>query len=231
MTNKILQTYDTFLFDADNTLFDYDAAEKVALQATLSRHNYPFTQETHNHYRRINTEAWASFHRGEITKPQMAANRFSQLFSQMDVQGDGEIFNQQYLEALGTASILMDGALELCKHLTETNKKIYIITNGIRLTNDARIKHSTLTPYISAFFVSEVVGYEKPHTAFFQHVFDNISPTPKEKILVIGDSLTADIAGGLAAGVDTCWFNIFQEENHSGFIPTYEIHNLKELLP
>ena len=96
-------------------------------------------------------------------------------------------------------------------------------------TQTSRIKHSRIKDYISDFFVSEFVGFQKPHIAYFEYVFDHIPQIEKDKVLIIGDSLSADIAGGITAGIDSCWFNEHNKENHTDIVPTYEINKLGEL--
>ena len=47
---------------------------------------------------------------------------------------------------------------------------------------------------------------------------------------MIGDSLTADIAGGNAAGIDTVWYNPDRKENTSPAVPTYEADSYSKIL-
>jgi 2-haloacid dehalogenase len=103
------------------------------------------------------------------------------------------------------------------------------VTNGILATQKARIEHSTIKEYISDFFVSEFIGYQKPHALYFEYVFSHIPQIGKSKTLIIGDSFSADIAGGNNSGIDSCWFNKFGDINNTDIIPTYEISRLSEL--
>jgi 2-haloacid dehalogenase len=155
--------------------------------------------------------------------------RFARLFNEIGVYHDVKDFNEKYLSELGKGSFLIDGALEICKEITSCNKKIYIVTNGILTTQKARIEHSAIKEYISDFFVSELVGYQKPHALYFEYVFSHIPHTDKNGILLIGDSLSADILGGNNAGIDTCWFNESGDINTTDIIPDYEISGLSEL--
>jgi len=227
-----VKKYDVFLFDADNTLFDYDLAEKNALSIMMERHGLGYSEEIRDKYREINADVWGKFERGEITKTELQSSRFELLFRHMEanINIDGVAFNDGYIKHLGEGSYLIDGAYEICKDIVKAGKKLYIITNGLLATQEARIKHSTISKYISDSFISEVVGYEKPHIRFFEHVISSISPPiPKDKIIIIGDYLKADIAGGINIGIDTCWFNLREEENKTEIKPTYEIKKLNEL--
>ena len=138
-------------------------------------------------------------------------------------------FNEKYLFELGKGSFLIEGALEICREIVSYGKKIFIVTNGILATQEARIKNSLIKDYISDSFISEGIGFQKPNIKYFEYVFLNIPQIEKDKILIIGDSLSADIAGGNNADIDTCWFNESRIENQTDITPTYEISSLKEL--
>ena len=224
-----MKTYDVFLFDADGTLFDYDKAEENALKVMFGYCGFDYTESVRLQYREINVQVWESYEKGEITKAKLQRLRFSRLFEDIGVFYDAEVFNERYLKELGKGAYLVDGAFELCRDIVSRNKRIYIVTNGILATQQARIQHSQIKEYISDFFVSEFVGFQKPHIAYFEYVFSHIPRTEKSKALMVGDSLSADIAGGNNAGIDTCWFNELGKANGTEIIPTFEIRRLNEL--
>ncbi len=225
-----MKDYKYFLFDADDTLFDYDKAEQNALSKMLSLYNYEYSEELRNKYKKINSDAWKSYERGEISKDSMQKLRFSRLFELMSVDWDAAEFNKKYLMELGKGGFIIDGAFELCEKLYVNNKTICIITNGILLSQKARLEHSTIKPYISKLFVSEEIGFAKPHIECFNYVLSNIECTNKENVLVIGDLLETDIAGANAAGLDSCWINTKGINNNSNILPTYEVNKLSDIL-
>jgi len=224
-----MKKYDIFLFDADGTLFDYDMAEANALKIMFDNCGFDYSESIRLKYREINLQVWASYEKGEITKAELQILRFKRLFKDIDVNYDEKDFNEKYLNELGKGAFLIDGALEICKELTSHNKKIYIVTNGILTTQKARIEHSLIKEYISDFFVSEFIGFQKPHALYFDYVFSHIPEVKKDRILIVGDSISADIAGGNNAGIDSCWFNKSGDVNNTDVLPTYEISELSEL--
>lgn len=224
-----MKKYDIFLFDADGTLYDFNSAEANALERMFKKCKLTYTESIRDKYREINTQAWESYEKGEISRDELQTSRFTRLFDSIGVHCDASEFNREYLYELGKGAFLIDGAFEICKHITSFNKKIYIVTNGILATQTARIKHSQIKDYISGFFVSEFVGFQKPHISYFEYVFSHIPQVGKDKILIIGDSLSADIQGGHNAGIDSCWFNEINKENNTGIKPTYEIQHLSEM--
>ena len=224
-----LKKYDTFLFDADGTLFDFDKAAANALRIMFEYCGFEYTDDIWEIYREINFQVWDSFEKGEIGVETLRTLRFERLFNKLGVYYDTKDFNEKYLYELGKGESLIDGALDICSDIVSCGKRIYIVTNGFSVVQEARKKHSPLKNYISDFFVSELIGFQKPHTSYFEYVFANIPQFSKEKTLIIGDSLAADIAGGNNVGVDTCWLNIKGVVNNSGIVSTYEITELKEV--
>jgi len=224
-----MRKYDVFLFDADGTLFDYDQAEAYALKNMFDYYGLIYSDDVRAKYREINSHEWLKYETGEISKDELQVSRFRRFFDYLELNLDPGEFNKKYLNELGKGSFLVDGALDICRFINSFNKKIYIITNGILATQQSRIKHSLIRDYISDFFVSEFVGFQKPQIEYFEYVLSHISYKGKEKILIIGDSLTADILGGINSGIDSCWLNISGAENNTGIRPTYEIKKLAEL--
>jgi len=226
----MIPEYDVYLFDADGTLFDFPEAEKNAFTNLLRFYQIPFTPELFTFYRTTNAALWDAFEKGEISKEDIQFLRFSRLLKAFSIDLDTVEVNHQYLLELGKGIFLLDGAFELCQSLYETGKKLYIITNGISISQKARLSGSLLRSFISDIFVSEDIGHQKPSPFYFDYVLSRIVPTEKKRILVIGDSLSADIVGGNGAGIDTCWFNPSEAPSKSGIFPTYEIKNLEEIL-
>ena len=224
-----MKKYDIFLFDADGTLFDYDMAEANALKIMFSYCGFSYTENVRLKYREINSQIWEKYEKGEITKIELQTLRFIKLFEEIGVSYDVKLFNDNYLSELGKGSFLINGALEICKNIFYNNKKIYIVTNGILATQKARIEHSLIKEYISDFFVSEFIGFQKPHISYFDYLFSHIPQIDKNKIIIIGDSITADIAGGNNVKIDSCWFNNRDEINNTKILPTYEIKKLNQL--
>jgi len=224
-----MKKYDIFLFDADGTLYDYNKAEAHALKATFKHYNFDYSENVRLKYREINAEVWHSYEQGEISKDELKTVRFVRLFDVLGIKCNIHEFSEEYMFELGKCAFLIDGALEICKAIVSHGKQLFIVTNGVVTTQDARIKHSPIEEYISAHFISEVIGHQKPRAEYFEHVFSHLPQAPKDTILIIGDSLSADIAGGNNAGIDSCWFNEHGIENRTKIKPTYEIIELSEL--
>jgi len=223
-----MKKYDAFLFDADNTLYDFNKASAAALEFMFAENKLDFSDNIPADFFDAGLPFWAALERGELSYDQVQIQRFNGLFETIGAKLDAAAFDARYQYELGKSAVLIDGALEICRGIMSNNKHIFIITNGFLACHTARAKYSAIHPYISDSFISEVIGFSKPAKGFFDHVLANI-PFTKEKILIVGDSLSADIAGGNMAGIDTCWFNLHGIDNNTGTTPTYEIRKLFEL--
>lgn len=222
--------YDIYLLDADETLFDFNKAEAEALAAAFEHFGFNYSEEIRQKYRIISQKLWRELEDGLITKDELQILRFQNLFSGLNISCDTTRFNGQYLLELGRGIQLLDGALELCQALYKNGKALYIVTNGILQVQRMRIDNSPIKAYLSGMFVSEEIGFSKPHKQYFEYVFSKIGLHDKAKALIIGDSLTSDIRGGHNAGIDTCWYNPAGTENPTGVTPTYEIQQLSQVL-
>ena len=223
--------YSAVLFDADGTLFDYAAAMREALKGAFAAFGLPFPPGVAELYDGINEAYWRMHERGEIEKEDFQARRFCDLFEKLGLRADGEAFNRAFLAGLADCSAPIPGAREACEALHKAGVRLAVITNGVTETQRRRVARSPMAPLFEEIFISDEIGKAKPDPAFFDVVFEKMRITARESALVVGDSLQADIAGGIAAGADTCWFNPEKKENTTKFQPRYEIAELKEVLP
>ncbi|WP_407371053.1 YjjG family noncanonical pyrimidine nucleotidase [Carnobacterium sp.] len=222
-----MKRYQTLLFDVDDTLLDFKAAENYALQKLFSEHDIVLTDDIKQFYQDMNQKLWSSFEKGEIKREELLHTRFSILFKKVGLTLNGAHLDNLYRQYLEESAVLIDGAKSLVQKLTK-QYNLYVVTNGVARTQFIRLNNSELTTYFKDIFVSEEVGYQKPTKEFFNHVFEKIPHHSANKTLIIGDSLTSDIQGGVNAGIDTCWFNPNGSKNATP-IPTYEIHRLQTL--
>ena len=102
--------------------------------------------------------------------------------------------------------LLFEGAEAVCRKLAE-RFDLYIVTNGFRHIQSGRLAGSPLLPLLKHVFISEDIGVEKPDPRFFDYVAEYIPNFKREAAIVIGDSLSSDILGGIQSGIDTCWYN------------------------
>ncbi|AIQ62658.1 2-haloalkanoic acid dehalogenase [Paenibacillus stellifer] len=224
--------YEVLLFDADDTLFDYKMGESYALQEAFREFGKPECFEAClTTYQRINKALWKDMELGLVSSADLRVERFARLFAEHGYKLDPGAFSDSYLKHLCAASFLMEGALELCAALPDCT--LAVITNGIKEVQYSRIRGSQLHDAFSHIIISEEVGSQKPEPGIFDYAFNRLGlgPEDKSKVLIIGDTLSSDIKGGNAYGIDTCWFNVRLQPADLGIVPTYEIRSLSELVP
>ncbi len=221
-----MPTYSWLMFDADNTLFDYDAAEATALAKSFAQFGLDFNQAHSVQYRVINAQIWRDYELGHITQQALRAERFRRLFAEVGLALDPEAFSRQYLVNLSQAGHLLEGAEALIRQLA-AEYHIAIITNGIADVQRPRLENSPIHEFVEAFVISEELGVAKPDPAIFDAAFALMGWPGKTAVLIIGDSLSSDMQGGLNYGIDTCWYN---PGNKPTAMPvTYNIQKLEEL--
>lgn len=221
--------YSHILFDLDGTLFDYDKAESEALKNTFLHLDLIFDSAYLQIYRKLNSQIWQDFEKGIISQKELKTKRFANLSDALNIEFDPQIFSDNYLLNLSKGTSLIDGCEELLSQLN-SNTNMYLITNGLTIVQKPRIKNSSIGHYFNAVIISEEVGCAKPHKEIFDIAFDKMNNPDKEKVLIIGDSLSSDIAGGINYGINTCWYNPNFKEIENGINPTYEIKHLLDLL-
>ncbi|MFP4430944.1 MAG: YjjG family noncanonical pyrimidine nucleotidase [Spirochaetota bacterium] len=228
--------YRLLIFDADNTLFDYDRGEAYALSLAFRDQKLVFHQETMvSLYRRINKSIWRAFEAGEIPQGEISFRRFGEFFRELGVGCDIRAFSASYLGHLAEAHYLVEGAEDVVATLSKSYS-MAIVTNGLSRVQRGRFGRSPIAGLFDPIVISDEVGVQKPNPEIFDHVFEAYPHVCREEVLMIGDSLTSDIAGGVAAGIDTCWFNPGRDPGAPAgggrFLPdpTYEIGSLGELL-
>jgi 2-haloacid dehalogenase len=228
MGNLMKKHYSWLWFDADGTLFDYNRAEAAALRNTFSSLTLPFDDSYLDVYRHINHGLWQALERQEITQAVLRYRRFELLMEAIQLAGSPEKMSSTYVEQLSICSELMDEASEVLKTLAGKSQ-IAIVTNGLLAVQRGRLANSTIKGLISQLIISEEVGAAKPQAAFFDAAFERCGSPAKDDVLIIGDSLSSDMQGGLDYGIDTCWYNPAGTLKPDGFDITYEIKYLHEL--
>lgn len=221
--------YEIIIFDADETLFDFKKSEREAFKNTMLEFNIEYDENYHlKIYQDINTAIWKEFEDGLITQKKLKIERFKRLSDRLKSEFDEAAFAKSYMKHLSHASFLYDDSVSLVESLHK-DYRLSIITNGLKDVQDNRIRKSIIGKYFEDVVISEEVLVSKPDPRIFEHALNNINHADKSKVLMVGDSLTSDIQGGINFGIDTCWFNPGKAPNKTAAKPTYEISNLMEL--
>ena len=223
-----MKKYTTLYFDADDTLLDYRFAENQALVSTFKEYNICVTANLLEQYSIVNKQLWLELEKGNINQQFLREERFRLLFEQLDIACDEKKISDSYLEWLSKENFLIDDAEKICASLSR-KYTLAIITNGIKKVQISRIRNSAISHYIDYLIISEEAGASKPAKEIFEYAEAKVGEKDRTAILMIGDSLTSDIQGGINFGIDTCWFNPLQKKNDTNLHPNYEINKLVDL--
>lgn len=228
--------YRILLFDVDNTLLDFDANEAESFRSMMKELQEPWTEEIYETYKDLNTQLWKSIERKEITVEEGINRRFSDLMTCYGRDVDGRRWEKVYRKYLNQGIQEIPQVHQVLGRLREQGYELYVITNGVEETQMSRMSGAGLDKYFIKLFISEKIGAGKPSKEFFDYVKKHVENFGEKMALVIGDSLTSDIKGGIDAGIDTCWFckekdsSIREKELQSEQVkPSYIISELEEL--
>ena len=221
--------YEWLLFDLDNTLLDFNASEHFALTKVLDQVGVIFQPEHLTVYEKINRACWDAFEKGTLPQSAINETRFSQFLQALGLHNEDSFeVGNYYLDQLSEKAVFMEGAQDLLE--TQYQKhKLGIVTNGLKQVQRPKLVKAGLTHYFKIIVVSDEIGVSKPQVGFFDYAFREMASPPKEKVLIIGDSINSDIKGGINYGIDTCWYNPLKKENQSEIQPVYEINSLTQL--
>ncbi len=223
-----MKKYTTIYFDLDNTILDFTATEYKAIKQLLNMHRLPNSDDIIAKYSAINQSWWERFEKGEIEKNEIFAGRFKTFLEHFGFDGNPQKMADDYFELLAAGHDIIEGADFVVKELKKRGYIICITTNGVSKTQYRRIDECGLKDYFDYVFVSEDAGAQKPDIEYFKYAMSNSAEQDKSKIIVIGDSLSSDIQGGINFHVDTCWFN--PKGKIATLKPTYQIANIMQIL-
>lgn len=232
-----MSKYETFIFDLDDTLIDNNQSVKYAFKIILNKLGIKFNDELLKKWLNFDTAYWYLWESAQITLPKslktkedittyLRANRFV-IFFNLNL-ADAIDLNELFCNNLGVDIVELEGASTLLKDLSP-NHEIVIATNGPKEAAHLKLEKTKLNKYISSIVTSEEVGYSKPREEFFDYLYNKCKNKDKSKMLLIGDSLSTDILGGMNNGIDTCWYNPNNKPIPDRYNPTISINKLLQL--
>ena len=220
----------TVFWDVDGTLLDFEAAQRDALRTLFAEFGLgPCTEAMLNRYNEINHIYWERLERNEITKREVLIGRFLQFFSEFGIDQSVAVpFNDRYQLALGDTIVHRDDCLALIDRLKGRVRQ-YVVSNGTVVAQTKKLDRSGIGKRMDGVFLSEQLGVEKPNPAFFEKVFEAIPDVDPSEVLIVGDSLTSDMLGGMNAHIRTCWYNPDGKPVPEWYRIDYVIRDLNEL--
>lgn len=216
------------LLDLDDTLLDFHKAERIAISKTFVHFGIEPEEALIHRYSEINAEQWKRLERGEISREQVLVGRFALLFDELGLTCSSREAKRTYENFLSQGHYFIPGAEALLEAL-QGKYRLFICSNGTAVVQEGRLKSAGIGPYFEEIFISEEIGFNKPSVEFFERCFKKIPDFCRERTIMIGDSLTSDILGGMNAGIRTCWFNPQGRPGRGDIVPDYELGKLEQV--
>lgn len=216
------------LLDLDDTILDFLKSEEYGIRKTLQDVGIEPTDAVCARYSQINKAFWKRLELGQVTREQLMVGRFQQLFEELGVIADAAGCSAAYMDNMSSVHFFLPGAEEAVKRLHQ-KFRLFIVSNGTTSAQQRRLASANLYPYFEKVFISQVVGANKPDKVFFDRCFGQIPGFDPQKAMIVGDSLSSDIKGGIQAGIRTCWVNPSHKTAPEGLKPDYEIEALSQL--
>ncbi len=224
----------TILFDIDNTLLSFDEYVKESMKSGFEKFNIcTYEDGMFSVFNRVNNSLWRSIENGEIDFAQLQKVRWNRIFECLGVSADGETFEKYFRDCLFESAIPEEGAMELLEYLNG-KYTLCVASNGPYHQQVNRLKLSGMLPYFYELFISEEMGCSKPSQEFFSTCMHRLSSKVKQKIkpceiMIIGDSLSSDMAGGIQFGLQTCFYNPHNASVPSHMELNYNVSSLKDI--
>lgn len=215
------------LLDLDDTILDFHKAERIALSKTIRKFGVEPDEKVLSLYHRINKAHWEMLERGELSREEVLLNRFGTLFRELGMEVDAESCARTYEGNLAVGHYFLPGAEEAVASLSE-KYRLFLVSNGTAAVQKGRLTSANLYRFFERVFISQELGYNKPAKAYFDACFARIPDFDPRKAVMVGDSLTSDIQGGINAGITTVWVNP-EGQSRGGIQPDYEIKNISQL--
>ena len=218
-----------FLFlDLDDTILDFHKAERIALSKTIREFGLEPTEEVLCRYHTINKWHWEQLELGAMTREEVLVGRFSMLFRERGIAASAVQIARAYEKNLGIGHYFLPGAEEAVEQLSQ-KYRLFLASNGTASVQKGRMTSANLYRFFEKVFVSQEIGHNKPSKAYFDACFAQIPDFDPAKAMIVGDSLSSDILGGINAGIKTCWVNPAHAEAKKGICPDFEIEALHQL--
>ena len=230
MRKPAAQDRPAVLLDLDNTILDFDKAEKTALGRAFTALGVAYDEALLKRYNAINIQHWEMLEDGLLTRDQVLVKRFEALYREYGIEADADRSQALYEHLLSEGHWFLPGAEELLETLAG-EYRLFLCSNGSAQVQEGRIASAGIAPYFERIFVSEHMGANKPEKRYFDLCFAAIPDFDRQRTIILGDSLTSDIRGGVNAGILSCWYNPKRRGNTGPIRPDYEIAELSAFRP
>lgn len=214
--------------DLDDTILDFKKAEHVAIGKTIASFGVEPTEKVRRRYSEINKAHWEMLERKELTREQVLVGRFDVLFRELGVQVNAVDCARQYEHNLSIGHYFLPGAREALERLSK-KYRLFLTSNGTAKVQAGRLESANISHFFEKIFISQEIGANKPDIAYFNGCIAQIPHFSQEQTMIVGDSPSSDIQGGINAGIKTCWVNPHHAPENPAIPADYQIESIAQL--
>ena len=194
------------LIDIDDTVLDFHKCAASAIRKASTRGSVPLPDKVFERFFVLNRGLWDRLQAGEFDLAGLRKIRWNVIFADLGVEADGERFEVFFERALEESAEPVEGARDLLAYLS-SRYRLYAASNAPSGQQEGRLKRAGLLEYFDGVFVSGDLGASKPDPVFFDRLFERLPGLRREECVMLGDSVSADVAGAKAAGLRTLWLD------------------------
>ena len=213
--------------DIDNTLLDFNKSSKISIVEGFRRYGLKYSENIFDTFVLINDELWERVEKKEISKEQLYNIRWQKIFNELQIDFNGHRFEKYFLESLHEIAEEVEGATNLLEYLSR-RYDVSLTSNAPYHQQLNRLKKADMLRFVNRIYVSEKIGYPKPHKEFFDYCLKDLEITDKKEVIIIGDSYTSDIQGGINSHIDTIWFDRTNVQKQD-LQYNYRVHSLNDI--
>ena len=115
-------------------------------------------------------------------------------------------FKHAFRAAWGTTHTLVPGAKEFLESLRAKGYRLFAASNSFGHLQRSRLEAAGILHFFEDTYISMDIGYDKPDVRFYEAALRRCGLQAHE-VLMIGDSMTTDVIGARAAGLDAIFFD------------------------
>ena len=216
------------LIDVDNTLLDFNKCAEEAIKICFSKWNLAYSDKVFPVFIEVNDSLWQKIETGEIDKKTLYQIRWKTIFDKLGIDANGPVFEQDFRNVFTDSKEAVDGAYEILDYLSK-KYTVSVASNASYQQQLIRLSNADMLKYFAHIFNSEQIGHPKPEPKFFDACFEKLGNIPKEEVIIIGDSLSADINGGAVYGIKTLWFNYGKADIPNNVKADFIVNSLDEI--
>jgi len=215
--------------DVDDTLLDFGECSRMSMKQACEKHGVEFNETLVETFHRINNGLWHDIEKGTLTRARLHEIRWNLVFDEIGgIDADGVAFEKDFFEGLHTIAVPVDGAAELVEYLAG-KYELYVVSNAEYYQQYNRLEKCGMLKHINKIFVSADIGFAKPSREFFDICYRELPRLKPSETVIIGDSLRADIIGGINYGIKSCWFNPYGKELPDDVCPDWITDSLRKI--